>query len=214
MLQRCGSTTNFMGKRRDLLSICRLNGTRGRVAMKCGLTVVPVLLAAFTAGCAAQPRAVPVPPPIRFAGAQSPIASMVIVPAGSELAYVSGTVPDPVNPNAPEGSVQRFGDTATQTRSVLDKIERELTQRGHSLRDVVMMRVFLVAPPGQQRMDFGGMMRAYRERFGTPANPNRPARSTMEVAGLVDPGWLVEIEVTSARPAGPQPEIIPVGSNR
>lgn len=139
---------------------------------------------------------------------------MVIVPAGSELVYVSGTVPDAINPGAPQGSVERYGDTAAQTRSVLDKIERELARRGHSLRDVVMMRVFLVAPPGQQRMDFAGMMSTYRERFGTAANPSKPARSTMEVAGLVDPGWLVEIEVTSARPGVPQPEIIPVGSSR
>jgi enamine deaminase RidA (YjgF/YER057c/UK114 family) len=41
-------------------------------------------------------------------------------------------------------------------------------------------------------------MKAYSERFGTAAQPNKPARSTMEVAGLVDPGWLVEIEVTAA----------------
>ena len=64
-----------------------------------------------------------------------------------------------------------------------------------------MMRVFLVAPPGQARMDFAGMMTAYREFFGTEAQPMRPARSTMQVAGLVDPGWLVEIEVTAATPA-------------
>jgi enamine deaminase RidA (YjgF/YER057c/UK114 family) len=47
-------------------------------------------------------------------------------------------------------------------------------------------------------MDFAGMMKAYREFFGTAAQPNTPARSTMQVAGLVDPGWLVEIEVTAA----------------
>lgn len=62
-----------------------------------------------------------------------------------------------------------------------------------------MMRVFLVAPPGQQQMDFAGMMRAYRERFGTAQQPLKPARSTMQVAGLVDPGLLVEIEATAAR---------------
>ena len=44
------------------------------------------------------------------------------------------------------------------------------------------------------------MMTAYREVFGTAGQPNRPARSTMQVAGLVDPGWLVEIEVTAAAP--------------
>ena len=43
------------------------------------------------------------------------------------------------------------------------------------------------------------MMAAIRALFGA-AQPKKPARSTMEVAGLVDPGWLVEIEVTAAAP--------------
>ena len=129
---------------------------------------------------------------------QSPILSSAEVPAGHRLVYVSGTVPDVADPGAPAGSVQRFGDTATQTRSVLRRIEAELARHGLGLGDIVMMRVFLVAPPGQERMDFAGMMTAYREFFGTAAQPNRPARSTMEVAGLVDPGWLVEIEATAA----------------
>lgn len=134
----------------------------------------------------------------RIGPAESPLATSVSVPAGAELVYVSGTVPDAVNAAAPAGSVERFGDTETQTRSVLNKLEAALAERGLSLADVVMMRVFLVAPPGQQRMDFAGMMRAYRERFGTPQQPNKTARSTMQVSGLVDPGWLVEIEVTAA----------------
>jgi enamine deaminase RidA (YjgF/YER057c/UK114 family) len=129
------------------------------------------------------------------------IAASVEVPAGSRLVYVSGQVPDVADANAPAGNVQRFGDTATQTRSVIRRIERQLAEHGLTLSDVVMMRVFLVAPPGQGRMDFAGMMTAYREFFGTSAQPNRPARSTMQVAGLVDPGWLVEIEVTAAAPA-------------
>lgn len=138
--------------------------------------------------------------PLRIGAAESPIASSVEVRAGHDLIYVSGSVPDAVNPAAPQGSVERFGDTEAQTRSVLGKIERELGKHGLTLGSIVMMRVFLVAPPGQERMDFQGMMRAYRERFGTAQQPNKPARSTMEVAGLVDPGWLVEIEATAARP--------------
>ena len=134
----------------------------------------------------------------RVGAAEAPISASVEVPAGSRLVYVSGTVPDPVDANAPAGSVARYGDTVTQTRSVLGKVAAQLGQHGLGLGDVVMMRVFLVAPPGQPRMDFGAMMTAYREFFGTPAQPNRPARSTMQVAGLVDPGWLVEIEVTAA----------------
>jgi enamine deaminase RidA (YjgF/YER057c/UK114 family) len=134
----------------------------------------------------------------RLGPAESPISASVEVPAGSRLVYVSGTVPDPADSAAPAGSVQRYGDTAAQTRSILTKIQAQLGRHGLGLGDVVMMRVFLVAPPGQPRMDFAGMMSAYREFFGTAALPNRPARSTMQVAGLVDPGWLVEIEVTAA----------------
>ncbi len=137
-------------------------------------------------------------PPHRVGPAQSPISTSVSVPQGSRLVYVSGTVPDVVDPAAPEGSVARFGDTEAQTRSVLRKVQAALTEQGLGLGDVVMMRVFLVAPPGQ-RMDFAGMMRAYREYFGTKIQPNKPARSTMQVAGLVDSGWLVEIEVTAAK---------------
>jgi enamine deaminase RidA (YjgF/YER057c/UK114 family) len=136
--------------------------------------------------------------PKRIGADASPISASVSVPPGGRLVYISGTVPDAVDANAPEGSVARFGDTEAQTRSALRKVESSLKEQGLGLGDVVMMRVFLVAPPGQ-RMDFAGMMKAYREFFGTAAQPNKPARSTMQVAGLVDPGWLVEIEVTAAK---------------
>jgi enamine deaminase RidA (YjgF/YER057c/UK114 family) len=177
--------------------------------MRWTFSIVPLALAA----CATSPVAGPQIPPIRLAAPQSPIATSVMLPPGSQILYVSGTVPDAINSQAPQGSVERFGDTETQTRSVLAKIEQALGQQGMRLSDVVMMRVFLVAPPGSKQMDFAGMMRAYRERFGTAQQPNRPARSTMEVAGLVDPGWLVEIEVTAAVPGPvPQGRIIATGS--
>lgn len=156
-------------------------------------TVLTLAAAMLGAGSPQQGQQV-----VRTGPAESPIAATVTVPRKAALVYVSGTVPDAVNPAAPAGSVERYGDTEAQARSVLAKIEATLKERGLTLGDVVMMRVFLVAPPGQPRMDFAGMMRAYRERFGTTAQPNKPARSTMQVAGLVDPGWLVEIEVTAA----------------
>ncbi|HEX8263019.1 MAG TPA: RidA family protein [Allosphingosinicella sp.] len=156
------------------------------------LATVAIGLLAASAGEAKDVR--------RLGAAESPILSSAEVPAGSRLVWVSGTVPDPVDPAAPAGSVQRYGDTAAQTRSVLRKIEAQLRQHGMGLGDIVMMRVFLVAPPGQARMDFAGMMTAYREFFGTAAQPNKPARSTLQALGLVDPGWLVEIEATAARP--------------
>ncbi|HEV2044537.1 MAG TPA: RidA family protein [Sphingomicrobium sp.] len=136
---------------------------------------------------------------VRTGPAEAAIAATVALPADAKLVYVSGTVPDPIKADAPPGSVERFGDTEAQTRSVLAKIEGLLKTQGLGMGDVVMMRVFLVAPPGQARMDFAGMMRGYRAFYGTPQQPLKTARSTMQVAGLVDPDWLVEIEVTAAR---------------
>lgn len=152
-------------------------------------------MAAFSSGAiAAKPD-----PIVRTGPADAAIAATVSLPADARLVYVSGTVPDPIKADAPQGSVERFGDTEAQTRSVLAKIETLLKARGLGMGDVVMMRVFLVAPPGQARMDFAGMMRGYRAYFGTQQQPLKTARSTMQVAGLVDPAWLVEIEVTAAR---------------
>ena len=45
-----------------------------------------------------------------------------------------------------------------------------------------------------------GMMAGYKQFFGTPDQPNKPARSTVQVAGLAAPGPSMEIEVTAARP--------------
>jgi enamine deaminase RidA (YjgF/YER057c/UK114 family) len=158
------------------------------------MRIVPALCLIVLAGVPASAE------PKRMGAPESPIAASVEVPAGSRLVYVSGQVPEVVNAAAAEGSIDRFGDTETQTRSVIRKIETALKAHGLGLGDVVMMRVFLVAPPGQPRMDFAGMMRGYTAAFGTPAQPNKPARSTMQVAGLVNSGWLVEIEVTAAAP--------------
>src|SRR5687767_12643736 len=82
-------------------------------------------------------------PPKRIGPDASPISTSVSVPAGSRLVYISGTVPDIVDPAAPEGSTARYGDTEAQTRSVLKKVEAALTAQGLGLGDVVMMRVFL-----------------------------------------------------------------------
>jgi enamine deaminase RidA (YjgF/YER057c/UK114 family) len=44
-------------------------------------------------------------------------------------------------------------------------------------------------------------MAAYSQFFGTAQQPNLPARSTVQVAGLASPGLLVEVEVTLAKKA-------------
>lgn len=137
----------------------------------------------------------------RIPNSDFPIARAVEVPPGRTTVYVSGAVPPVVDATAPAEAVARFGDTRTQTRGTLESIGRTLTALGLTHGDVVKMQVFLVGDPARGgRMDFAGFMEAYREFYGTVAQPNLPARSVMAVAGLVNPGWLVEIEVTAVRP--------------
>lgn len=130
-----------------------------------------------------------------------PIAQAVEVPAGKTTVYVSGAVPSVVDEKAENGSLAAYGNTKTQTESVLKSIEKTLDGLGLKMGDVVKMQVFLVGDPDKGgKMDFGGFMEGYTKFFGTKEQPNLPARSVMQVAGLVAPGWLVEIEVTAVRP--------------
>lgn len=137
----------------------------------------------------------------RNPGSNFPIAAAVEVPAGRTTVYVSGMVPQVTNEQAPRTSIAAFGDTKAQTVSVLQAIEKALQRLNLQMKDVVKMQVFLVADPNKEnRMDFAGFMEGYTQFFGTAQQPNLPSRSVMQVAGLVNPGWLVEIEVTAVRP--------------
>ena len=129
-----------------------------------------------------------------------PIASSVVVPPGAEMVFVSGTLADPVKPDAPAGSAERMGDTEAQATSVLGKLEKELAASGLSMSDVVKMNVFLVGDPARGgSMDFEGLMKAYSRHFGTATQPNLPARTTVQVVALPMPGALVEIAIVAAR---------------
>ena len=135
-------------------------------------------------------------------GSDFPIAQAVEVTPGTTIVYHSGTVPSPVNRDAEPGSREFWGDTETQTLSVFSKLEASLKAKGLSFSDVIKMQIYLVGVPEKDgAMDFGGMMNAYRKFFGTEEQPNLPARSAFQVAGLASPGMLVEIEVVLARPA-------------
>ncbi len=79
---------------------------------------------------------------------------------------------------------------------MLKRIQSVLGDVGLTMGDVVKMQVFLVGDPNNGgRMDFAGFMEGYTQFFGTKEQPNIP-----QVAGLVNPGWLVEIEVVAVRP--------------
>ena len=138
----------------------------------------------------------------KIPGSDFPIAQAVEIPAGQSLIFVSGAGPDISDKTADKDSPAAYGDTRTQTLGTLRKIEATLKTMGLGMQDVVKMQVFLVGDPALGgKLDFAGMMESYKQFFGTKDQPNLPARSALKVAGLANPGWLVEIEVTAVRPA-------------
>jgi enamine deaminase RidA (YjgF/YER057c/UK114 family) len=68
------------------------------------------------------------------------------------------------------------------------------------MKDVVKMTVFLAGDPAKGgKLDFPGLQASYTKFFGTPGQPNKPARSAFQVAALAAPWALVEIEVSAVR---------------
>jgi enamine deaminase RidA (YjgF/YER057c/UK114 family) len=137
----------------------------------------------------------------KIPGSDFPIAAAVEVSGNKTIVYLSGAGPSVIDKSAAPESVAAYGDTKTQTLSALSSIRTTLQRLNLDMKDVVKMQVFLVGDPAHGgTMDFAGFMEGYRQFFGTADQPNLPARSTMRVASLVSPGWLIEIEVAAVRP--------------
>jgi enamine deaminase RidA (YjgF/YER057c/UK114 family) len=129
---------------------------------------------------------------------KSPIATGVW--AGDSL-YLSGQLADPTTPADPaKGTAAVYGDTKTQAFSALTKIQALLKAQGLDMKDVVKMTVFLAGDPEKGgKLDFPGLQVSYTQFFGTKDQPNKPARSAMQVAALAAPWALVEIEVIAVK---------------
>jgi enamine deaminase RidA (YjgF/YER057c/UK114 family) len=125
------------------------------------------------------------------------------VNAGADTIYVSGQLPSPLDPAMPMSevtSIEQMGDTRAQTISTLTKIADVLAVEGFTMGDVVKLTLFVVADPATGQMDFAGVNAGFREFFGTEENPLTTARSTFQVAALVGPHFLIEIDAIAARP--------------
>jgi enamine deaminase RidA (YjgF/YER057c/UK114 family) len=110
---------------------------------------------------------------------------------------VAGTAPV-----MPEGA-DPPPDAYAQARRCLEIIRAALEEAGASLADVVRTRVYLV-----RTRDFGEVGRAHGEVFAEI----RPANTTLTIAELVDPRWLVEIEAEAVvSPDGSKGTIPPSG---
>lgn len=75
-----------------------------------------------------------------------------------------------------------------QTRFILQKIEHVLKQTGASLKDVVRTRMFVTDISRWEE---------YGKAHGEFFSAIKPCTSMIEVKGLIEPGYLIEIEATA-----------------
>lgn len=163
------------------------------------LAAIPAALAAC---CAAVPAAAEGEVIRIQRNPQAFILEAARVNAGADTIYVSGQLPSPLDPAMPMSavtSVEEMGNTQQQTVSTLAKIRDILATQGFTMADVVKLTLMVAADPRTGAMDFAGANAGFREFFGTADNPGTVARSTFQVAALVGPYYLIEIEAIAAR---------------
>jgi enamine deaminase RidA (YjgF/YER057c/UK114 family) len=104
-----------------------------------------------------------------------------------ESAWVSGTTA------IVDGKVAHPGDAGAQTRQCLASIAVSLERAGFTLDDVVRTRMFVTDISRWEEIG-----RVHGEVFGDI----RPTTTMVQVAGLIDPAMLVEIEADAVRGVG------------
>jgi enamine deaminase RidA (YjgF/YER057c/UK114 family) len=155
------------------------------------------MLAVFMSGIGVTVMAQSKVSRVPLANSSFPISEGVWV---GDMLYLSGMLDSSVAKSQP-------GDTETQTVHALENVRHALEEQHLSMGDVVLMHVYLAGDPAQGgKMDFAGFMKGYSQFFGTKDQPNKPARSAMQVAALALPGALVEIEVTAVSSLSPNPQ--------
>ena len=102
------------------------------------------------------------------------------------LVEVSGTVAVDE-----KGNTVGIGKPYEQTIFILNKIGQALERAGCSQADVIRTRIYLT-----DISNWPEVARAHCETYGEV----RPASTLIEVSGLVDPSFLVEIEATAFIP--------------
>ena len=162
--------------------------------------IAALLAAALATPALAKPAAVERLTTSTPDGKPGRILKGVIVPAGYETFYLSGQLAEPIVAGK-AATMEDFGDTRTQTVSTLNVIKKILASKGYTINDVVKMQAFLAADPKLGKIDFAGFNAGFEEFFNTADNPATVSRSTFQVANLVAPMFLVELEVTAVKAA-------------
>lgn len=110
-----------------------------------------------------------------------------VVPAGTELVFVSGQVAVRRDGSIPEGFVE-------QAEVVFDNLAACLAAHGLGLESIVKLTTFIVS--GQDVK----VMREVRQRH---LGSHRPTSTAVFVPQLVSPAFLLEIEAVAVRPTAP-----------
>ena len=105
-----------------------------------------------------------------------------------DLVFVSGTTATDA-----DGAIVGAGDAAAQTRRIVANLRAALERAGARLEDVVRTRIFVT-----DIAQWEAVGRAHGEAFGAI----RPASTMVEVARLIAPEILVEIEADAVVGAG------------
>jgi enamine deaminase RidA (YjgF/YER057c/UK114 family) len=101
-----------------------------------------------------------------------------------EAAWVSGTTA------IVDGTVVHPGDAGAQTRQCLATIKQSLERAGFTMNDVVRTRMYVTDISRWEEIG-----RVHGEAF----RDIRPATTMVQVAALIDPAMLVEIEAEAVR---------------
>ena len=117
---------------------------------------------------------------ISSGGAYEPIFGYCRAVRVGEHVFVAGTAP--AMPDGADPPADSYG----QTRRCFEIIGAALVEAGSGFEDVVRTRMYITPAA-----DFDEVGRAHGEIF----RDIRPVNTTVIVAALVDPRWLVEIEV-------------------
>jgi enamine deaminase RidA (YjgF/YER057c/UK114 family) len=110
----------------------------------------------------------------------------VSIPAG-RLVWTSGQVALDA-----ERNVVAPGDWEAQTRTAFENVGKALRAAGAAWADVVKLAIFVVDVSALETI------RAVRDEFVDTARP--PTSSLVQVAGLVHPDWLIEVEAVAWLP--------------
>lgn len=97
---------------------------------------------------------------------------------------ISGTVA------AGDNGVVGKGDYYEQTKYILQKVEKVLAEAGFTLSSVVRTRMFMTDISQWEKAG-----RAHGEFF----KDIKPVTTILEVSALIDPDYLIEIEVTAIK---------------